>query len=600
MTMVGGANASGVIFEYDVNTGIYTKKIDLNAFLGSWPEGSLVQAGNGKLYGLTTKGGANNGGTLFEYDYLTNICTKKIDFSNNSGYNASGSLMQASNGKLYGMTMNGGVNNQGVIFEYDYLTNTYIKKIELTDALGIWPKGSLMQASIGKLYGMTSGGGLKDFGVIFEYDYASNTYVKKIDLFTAPSGSNPLGSLIQASNGKLYGMTSEGGVNEKGVIFEYDFVTNTYAKKIDLSNNLGYEPRGSLMQASNGKLYGMTQYGGIYDLGVIFEYDYNTNTYVKKVELNSSKGTSPWGSLIEASNGNIYGMTRSGGTYDDGTIFEYNYISNNFNKKFDFLSQTSGGDPSGSLMEASNGKLYGLTVNGGSFGRGAIFEYDYISNTFTKMVDLTDSTGKSPLGSLIQATNGNLYGMTFLGGTNNEGVIFEYDFVTNTYTKKVEFDSVAGKTPTGSLMQATNGKLYGMPDQGTYLVGIIMEYDYVNNTYIDKYHFNGPNGAWPIYNHLIEINIPSGTQEITDALETAVYPNPANQKATVRFKSLRSGRAEIRVMDLAGRTVIQTVMNAIRGVNHMELNLNPCNPGLYLLHITDVGGNTSVKRLAVE
>ena len=153
---------------------------------------------------------------------------------------------------------------------------------------------------------MTYEGGVNDLGVLFEYVPATNTYTKKLD-FDWSLGAHPFGSLLEAGNGKLYGMTNRGGVNNKGVLFEYDPATNTYTKKLDFDwNTTGARPHGSLIEAGNGKLYGMTFSGGVNDDGVLFEYDPTTNTYTKKFDFDrSTTGRHPQGHLIEinATNG---------------------------------------------------------------------------------------------------------------------------------------------------------------------------------------------------------------------------------------------------------------------------------------------------------
>jgi uncharacterized repeat protein (TIGR03803 family) len=169
---------------------------------------------------MTYNGGANNYGVIFQYDSTTNTYTKKIDLATATGSYPRASLVQGSDGKFYGMTTNGGVNSVGVIFQYDSTTNTYTKKIDLASAIGVYPYGSLVQGSDGKFYGMTFEGGANNYGVIFQYDSTTNIYTDKID-FTYSNGSSPLGSLVQGSDGKFYGMTSTGGVNYNGIIFQY-------------------------------------------------------------------------------------------------------------------------------------------------------------------------------------------------------------------------------------------------------------------------------------------------------------------------------------------------------------------------------------------
>ena len=180
----------------------------------------------------------------------------------------------ADNNKLYGMTSSGGSNDAGVIFEFDPSTCTLIKKVDFgKDAHN--PNGSLFQAFNGKFYGMTSYGGYNDQGVLFEWDLASSTIYQKI-LFTDTNGKYPQGSLIQTDNGMLYGMTAMGGINNSGVLFEFDPVAGHYIKKHDFEENIHSKEGmvfGSLCKAKNGKLYGMTAGGGPGGNGKVFEFE---------------------------------------------------------------------------------------------------------------------------------------------------------------------------------------------------------------------------------------------------------------------------------------------------------------------------------------
>ncbi|WKK66356.1 choice-of-anchor tandem repeat GloVer-containing protein [Lutimonas zeaxanthinifaciens] len=506
MTYVGGTYGQGVLFEYDPSTGNYTKKIDFNGTNGARPQGSLTQAANGKLYGMTANGGVFDRGVLFEYDPTAGTDTKKIDFDLTNGANPYGSLTQAANGKLYGMTVNGGVFGRGVLFEYVPTTETYTKKFDFDLTNGANPFGSLTQTVNGKLYGMTRNGGASFRGVLFEYDPTTGNYTKKLDFNYAPKGANPNGGLTHADNGNLYGMTLNGGVFGRGVLFEYDPVTGTYTKKHDFDLTNGANPYGSLIQASNGKLYGMTSNGGTYFRGVLFEYDPSTGSYTKKIDFNGTNGQNPYGSLIQAVNGKLYGMTSSGGASVRGVLFEYDPTAGTYTKKLDF-NGTNGQNPYGSPTQAANGKLYGMTFLGGTSNRGVLFEYDPATGSYIKKIDFNGaSNGDIPRGGLTPATNGKLYGMTVGGGSAGRGVLFEYDPIAGTYTKKLDFDGINGQNPYGSLTQAANGKLYGMTlSGGTTYGGVLFEYDLSTGGYIKKIDFNGANGQNP-YGSLVQIN----------------------------------------------------------------------------------------------
>jgi uncharacterized repeat protein (TIGR03803 family) len=349
---------------------------------GSTPHGSLIQASDGMLYGLTYVGGAYNHGVLFQYNPAANTYTKKINFAGYPiGQYPYGSLMQASDGMLYGLTSGGGsgINGLGVLFQYNPADNTYTDKINF--AYGTFPYGSLMQASDGMLYGMTRMGGVNNLGVLFQYNPANNTYTNKLDFDGTTNGSTPWGSLMQASDGMLYGMTCEGGANNLGVLFQYNPTANTYTKKVDFDGTTnGRYPYGSLIQASDGMLYGLTYAGGANGVGVLFQYNPATNTYTDKFDFDgTTNGGNPAGDLMQASDGMLYGFTSNGDNW--GVLFQYNPATNTYTNKFDFGGTTNGSDPEGSLMQASDGMLYGMTAKGGTIstscedGCGTLFKY---------------------------------------------------------------------------------------------------------------------------------------------------------------------------------------------------------------------------------
>jgi uncharacterized repeat protein (TIGR03803 family) len=348
------------------------------------------------LYGLTSMGGSGNYGVMFSYDISTQTYTikKNFDIGNTTqGIVPRGSLTKTSGGKLYGMTYLGGTNNSGTLFEYDPATENYAVKVNMSSTNGTNPFGSVIQAANGKLYGMTSKGGTGK-GVLFEYDPLTGNYVAKV-MFNEANGNEPQGGLIQASNGKLYGMTYLSGTanSNRGVLFEYDPVISVYAVKVEFNNDNGSRPYGDLVE-TNGKLYGMTREGGINASGVLFEFDPVTAILTKKVDFGGTNGRNPMGTLCLASNGKLYGLA-SVGNSGSGLIFEYDVIANTFTKKADF-DFDNGSNPMGSLMQSSNGKLYGLSSYGGSPELGTMFSFDIASNTITKLITFDGTNGSTP------------------------------------------------------------------------------------------------------------------------------------------------------------------------------------------------------------
>src|SRR6478735_7771820 len=419
-TTQGGKNNGGTICKLITATNTLSAAFSFDTVDGKSPfYTKLLQASDGKLYGMTS-GGGNYSGVIFSYDPVTLTYKKLYDFDNTNGSSPYGSLIQATDGKLYGMTRYGGI-GYGVIFSYDIATSTYTKLKNFDKANGSYPYGDLVQASDGRLYGMTSGGGSIDAGVIFSYDPAISTYAKLID-FAYKKGVNPQGSLIQASDGQLYGMTSGGGSSNMGVIFSYDLTTSTYTKRMDFDYTNGAVPFGSFIQASDGKLYGTTAAGGNNTLGVIFSYDPAASNYIKLKDFDSTDGFTE-GSLFQASDGKLYGMTYGLGN-DYGVIFSYAAATATYTKLRDFGANNLGNYVNGALTKDKANKLYGMTTDGGIYGKGTIFSYSVATAVFTKLKDFDDANGAHPYGSLTQASNGKLYGMTSRGGSYDAGVIF--------------------------------------------------------------------------------------------------------------------------------------------------------------------------------
>jgi uncharacterized repeat protein (TIGR03803 family) len=305
-----GANGPGNLFQYDPRTWTYTIKYDFDFADGRYPYGSLIQATDGNLYGMATAGGTsatNDNGVLFKFNPQTSIFTKLFDLDGaTTGSTPCGALMQATDGMLYGMTYQGGANNMGVLFQFNPGNNTFTVKVHFDgEAKGQNPYGSLIQATDGKLYGMTKSGGLNEYGVLFQFNPQTGNFTKLLDFDMVTTGGNPDGSLIQASDGKLYGLTEAGGAHSVGVLFQFDPVTSTFINKFDFDDSPnGSSPYGSLMQAYDGNLYGLTNMGGAsggpISQGVLFQYNPATSVYTKKLDFIGTNGRNPqYTNLVE-------------------------------------------------------------------------------------------------------------------------------------------------------------------------------------------------------------------------------------------------------------------------------------------------------------
>ena len=394
-------------------------------------------------------------------------------------------------------------------------------------------------------------------------------YIKGVNGY----GPGPTGSLLQASNKKLYGMTHAAGSSNLGTLFEYDIKKQTYSIKVNFNDSIGDKPDGnSLIQASNGKLYGMTTLGGSYDKGVVFEYDPLANHYTKLFDFSDSLGTYPHGRLLQIADSEsiiFYGLATKGGYKDGGVLFKFNLTDSSYEVLHHFdgyypYHKETGRFPYGSLLQADDGKLYGMTSEGGLHNNGVLFVFDPDSRQFKKKLDFNDNeTGKRPKGSLIQAVDGKLYGVTQYGGDNyaggggNAGMVFSFDIEHNTFAKRADLGNGVGTYPLGSLLQASGGKMFGTSYLGACSSGGVFCYDPATDT-IYRTACNGyPQG------NLIEIEAIYPETSDTLSVESCVeYRSPSG-----RHRWTASGVYLDTIPNTAGGDSIITIYLTIKTVD---------------------------------
>jgi len=380
-----------------------------------------------KLYTIASVGClllANCFSISAQYDTLTN-------FGGNNGKNPKGSMVMIGN-ELFGMTQFGGTSGDGNVISVKINHSRYNNAFNFTGANGQNPYGSLTYSGAGHtVYGMTYAGGAHTYGCVFSMDTNGGNFKDLWDFNTPPStnGANPEGSLILSHN-KLFGMTYGGGVNSVGNIFSID--TNgggggVYKDLYDFSVANGDDPVGSLLLIGS-HLYGMTEFGGTNNDGVIFSIDTLGGHYTDRWNfgpLATTNGAYPEGSLILIGP-ELYGMSSTGGLSGQGNVFSVDTGGVNYKDRWDFAAgnDTNGANPYGDLM--LHGKvLFGMTTGGGVNDLGNIFRIDTDGTRYHNLWSFAAATGKTPLGNLT-LSNVTLFGMTQFGGTGNDGVVF-YD-----------------------------------------------------------------------------------------------------------------------------------------------------------------------------
>jgi uncharacterized repeat protein (TIGR03803 family) len=353
-------------------------------------------------------------------------------------------------------------------------TFTTLHSFDTTD--GDDPQGALVQATNGKLYGTTYGGGASGGGTVFKIT-PSGTLSTLYSFFCArsacPDGGFPYATLVQATNGSLYGTTTGGGANGDGTVFKITpSGTLTTLHSFDVTD--GYLPYTALLQATNGNLYGTTVQGGANGDGTVFKITPSgtlTTLYSFCSQSDCTDGKTPLSSLVQATNGNLYGTTFVGGADGYGTVFKITPSGTLTTvHSFDY---TNGGNPEAGLVEASNGNFYGITSDGGGTDSGTVFKMTP-SGTLTTLYSFCSQSncadGYDVAAALVQATDGNFYGTTVLGGAHcipdgGCGTIFKIT-PGGALTTLHSFDVTDGENPETGLIQDTNGKFYGTTQAG--------------------------------------------------------------------------------------------------------------------------------------
>jgi Secretion system C-terminal sorting domain len=450
LTYGGGEDYhSGVLFEYDIEDDEYIYKTSIQSdarFIFAHGEGTPLLASNGHFYGLGTEA-AFAGNVLFDYNPTTG------DISFTEFPPSKSSLTQASNGKFYTMAY-AGINGSALI-EFDPATKVITWKVQFDYAeFGAHPQGSLTRVG-SKVYGVTEFGGelSENYGTIFEIDLNTNQFKKILDL-TDQSG-RPYGSLTRHSNGKLYGTATWASPipSLSGSIFEFNPETESIERIIPFSNGgiptaeYGTEAMGALTLASNGKFYGLTRSGGVGNYGVIYEFDPAGSQIVTKVHFQSTDGAAPVGHLVSGQDGFLYGLTQQGGVNLTGVIFKYSPGATSLTKVRDFNGSSGLVAPySASLMLASDGLLYGIRTTNGTSNAGLIFSFNPSSQEYVEEYHfLQESNGFIPCGYLVES-EGKLFGMTH-NGVENYGSIFSFDMTSKNVDFIKTFDVLTGSYP---------------------------------------------------------------------------------------------------------------------------------------------------------
>ncbi len=394
-----------------------------------------------------------------------------------------------------GTSLNGGSQQYGTVFKLSPAGSLSVLHSFTNGPDGATPFAGLIQATDGNLYGASFQGVSSFYGTVFRLK-TSGAFSSLYSFGGVPDGGNATGSLIQGSDGKLYGSASTGGSNGFGAVFS--LTTNgVFAPLWSFDSSDGSFPAGRLLQASDGKFYGTTALGGSNNLGTVFVISTN-GEFTSLASFDYARGAFPSNGLIQAVDGSSYGTASAGGTNGGwGTVFRL--TTDGALTALHSFNYQDGAAAVGGLVQAADGNLYGATSRGGTAGLGTVFQIT-TNGQLTTLVRFNGTNGANPQSSLIRARDGSFYGTTEFGGTNYSGAVGTGDglvfrltlpmFLSNPFTEVVAIASAPyganlstnAVHPTGDVLTfakvsgpawlsvAANGVLSGtpaVPDIGT-------------------------------------------------------------------------------------------------------------------------------------
>ena len=368
----------------------------------------------------------------------------------------SGIIAQGTDGNLYSGAGGGFGGAAYNITPAGTLTTLYIFDDGGDDGL-INPRGGLTLGTDGNFYGTTSGtyvdGQMEQIigSAVFKMT-PSGSLTTLYHFTNMNDGAFPLAPPIEGTDGNFYGTTCGtdcfGGGSTFGSIYKITpsgAFTGAFTELYAFGGTQGRGPADPLVLGTDGNFYGTTQFGGTNGLGVIFKITPG-GTLTVLYNFDGTHGQTPVGPLIQASDGNFYGTTQKGGSTGGGVVFQMT-PTDALTVLHTMNGTTDGNSPYAGLVQATDGNLYGVNSGGGdpSCSCGTIFDIT-TGGVFSVVYTFPGTALANPYSGLVQNTNGILYGANENGGTEEEGVFYSLNIGATPFVSLTPNTGAAGST----------------------------------------------------------------------------------------------------------------------------------------------------------
>jgi uncharacterized repeat protein (TIGR03803 family) len=526
-TTANGGDYLGVVYELDAAGNETILHTFTGGADGANPSSGVVRDAAGNLYGVTSHGGTANVGVVYKID-ATGLETVLYSFTGGADGAGPNSLIRDDAGSLYGTTASGGAGKSGVVFKLDAAGQESVLYYFAGLSDGAAPVGVTRDAA-GNFYGATASGGLANAGTVFKIDAAGPEKIL-YSFAGGVDGKTPAAGVVRDAAGNLYGATVAGG-SGWGVVYKVDpqgqetvrysfsggtdgstpesgvtldaagdiygttslpgsgavYKIHTAGQETVVSNFMpttvpdGADPQSGVILDAAGNLYGTSSNGGPAGFGTVYKLETKGREVLVHAFTGGADGAYPYAGVTLDTAGNLYGTTTEGGSAGKGVVYEVDAAGHE-TVLYAFTGGNDGGEPYAGVALDDGGNLYGTATVGGQFGHGAVYKLDAAGQETVVHSFGGGFYGDYPLAGVIRDAAGNLYGTTYAGGVANAGILYKVD-TGGGFTVLYSFTGLYdGANPYAGVIRNADGNLYGTANGGGVSGGgVVYELDTAGN-----------------------------------------------------------------------------------------------------------------------